>query len=105
MRRMMVGIASLLLLSATTAPAQNEDLSDAELFRKRLSRYAPVHELGRRPKGLCICQDGSGNHGRAGELHTEAVNQVRVSCLVPSYTGDGDLITFTTCGTFQSLAK
>ncbi len=105
MRGTTVGIASLLLLSATTAPAQNEELSDAELFRKRLSRYAPAPEPGRRPKGLCVCQDGSANHGRAGELHTEAVNQVRVSCLVPSYTGEGDLITFSTCGTFESLAK
>lgn len=103
MRGTLAGIAALLLLSATAAPAQEEELSEAALFRKRLSRYAPAP--GRLPKGLCVCQDGSANHGRAGELHTEEVNQVRVNCVIPSYTGNGSFIAFSTCGTFETLAR
>ena len=102
MRRTAVGVASLLLLSAAVAPAQEEP-SDAELFRKRVAKYA--RPAGRRAKSLCVCQDGSADHGRAGELHTEAVNQVRVQCLIPSFTGNGDFIAFSTCVTWETLAR
>jgi hypothetical protein len=54
---------------------------------------------------LCVCQDTSGNHGRVGEVRPEQVNQVRVTCAVPSFTGEGSLIGYSTCGTFVSLAR
>ena len=103
MRRTLVGIAALLLLITTAAHAQDDELTDAELFRKRLSRYAPAPE--RLAKGLCVCQDGSGNDGRAGELHQEQVNQVRVNCLIPSFTINGGFIIFTNCRTFETLGR
>jgi hypothetical protein len=95
-------LAGLLLTSATVAFAQNE-LTDAQKFRKRVSRLAPLPDA--TVRGLCVCQDGSSDHGRAGELRQEAeINQVRVTCSVPSFAGE-DLIAHEPCGTFVPLAR
>jgi hypothetical protein len=96
-------VVAVVALCATPVHAQGEDPTDNERFRKKLSRYAPAP--GKRARGLCICQDGSANHGRAGELHQEEVNQVRVTCLIPAFAGGGGFAGFSTCGTFESISR
>ncbi len=52
-----------------------------------------------------MCQDGSANHGRAGELHLEEALHARVSCLVPTFAANGSLILFAPCRKFESLGR
>jgi hypothetical protein len=95
--------AAVTVLHAARVVAQMQDETDNARFRRYVSRYAP--EVGKPARAICVCQDGSANQGRAGELRQVNVNQVVITCAIPAFDGLGHLGAYDTCRTWAPLAR
>ena len=97
--KLAVPVALVLATIAGVAHANTR----AEL-EARTRKYVWASES--RPKGLCVCQDGSGSHGAAGYLlRQDGSNKVMVRCLVSNYFSDGQNGGSYACPTFVPLAQ
>jgi hypothetical protein len=92
---------------ATPASAAATDL---ESFERLIARSATEFEG--RPKAGCVCQDGSANHGLAGELQRVVGDlivggrAVIAACNVPKFDSNtGALLDRTNCFTFETLPR
>lgn len=98
-------IAAVALLCLAAAPTAFAADSDRDVLRKQIRKYAPYSPV-TKPKGFCVCQDGSAQHGRAGVLGQAVTsNQIIVACGIPGFTVDGSQNSGANCSTFQVLAK
>ena len=100
--------AVVMLIGVATQPASAGKGSEIEQFLKRVGKFAIDQGSAQKPRGLCVCQDGSLNHTRAGVL---AYNgqlgdaAVIVRCVVSAFNLDGAVVGASACDTFEVLSK
>ena len=97
-----------MLMSLATQPASAGKGSEIEQFIKRVGKFAVDLSSSPKPKGLCVCQDGSGIHTLAGDLaYSGQLGDTSVSlwCSVPSFNSSGEINGGNRCDTFEVLSK
>jgi hypothetical protein len=109
MRALLVVLAGVaLLVGVATQPASAGKGTDFDQFVKQVGKFADAGAAGPKPRGLCVCQDGSGNHSRVGALvYTGALGDSNVSmnCHVRSFSPAGSISGGSLCDTFEMLSK
>ena len=103
-------VSGLLLAMLIVLPGRGVLAASTSLdtFVKKVQKYG-LGPAG--PKALCVCQDGSANHGLAGALGAAAVspanddNRVRVICYIEYFHDDGGYFGSDACQTWVPLAK
>ncbi len=109
MRALLIVLAGVALLAGlATQPASAGKGTDIEQFIKRVGKFAVTDEADPKPKGLCVCQDGSGNHTLVGTLiYSGQLGDARVTmfCYVRNFESNGDDWFSSTCDTFEVLSK
>lgn len=96
----LVGAASLALAADT----------DLDKFTKFARKFAAA-DAAAKPKGLCVCQDGSALHGAAGYLiapiEISSIARVALRCSVPSFSSGAEHqeLSRTNCLTFVAVGK
>jgi hypothetical protein len=98
-------------LAATAALAGPARATDVDSMERRVQKYAAPNVPGRN-KGVCVCQDGSALHGRAGLLLEQVATTpgghtyVSATCNVQTYDATtGGLVGAQTCFVHVPLAK
>ena len=97
-----------MLVGVATQPASAGKGTDVEQFIKRIGKFSIELGSAQKPRGLCVCQDGTLNHARAGAL---AYNRqladwaVIVRCVVSAFNPDGAVTGASACYTFEVLSK
>ncbi len=101
----------LAAVAATTLLAGPALAGDVTAMERRVAKYAAELAADFSYKGLCVCQNGGENHGRAGYLRYTAVSdgtsqKVATVCEVHTYDLSGnDTIDIVNCIEFVPLAK
>jgi hypothetical protein len=96
-------LAALLVLGGVGAGVARA-ATELQMLQGRFGKYA-TDDL-RRPRSLCVCQNGTSHHGRVGYLAPFQVNQdVSAVCYVMSFDSEGNWILASSCDTFTILAK
>lgn len=97
-----------MLVGVATQPASAGKGTDLDRFMKQLGRFADNSILAEKPRGLCVCQDGSSSHNRAGALLYAGVPDnagATVYCYVREFALDGTFTSAHPCDTFEILSK
>jgi hypothetical protein len=97
-----------LLIGVVTQPASAGKGTDLDRFIKQIGKFAVNDIFAQKPRGLCVCQDGSGNHTRVGALIYAGVpgnSGATVWCYVRGFLPDGSLDSADPCDTFEVLSK
>jgi hypothetical protein len=107
MRAVLVMLGAVaMLVGVATQPASAGKGTEFDQFVKRIAKFADEETDSPKPKGLCVCQDGGGNHTRVGVLLYEPGSSgVNVSCWVRSFNSEGTQIGASACNTFEVLSK
>ncbi len=109
MRTLLVVLGAMaVLVGVATQPASAGKGTDFDRFVKQVEKFAVNNTLLKKPKGLCVCQDGSGNHGLSGALiYSGSLGDpdVSVHCYAYQFASAGDLTATFTCDTFEVLSK
>ena len=109
MRSLLVTLGAIaMLVGVATQPASAGKGTEIEQFIKRVGKFAIDQGSAQKPRGLCVCQDGSLSHTRAGVLAYngqlgDAV--VIVRCVVSAFNLDGSVSGGSACDTFEVLSK
>jgi hypothetical protein len=104
-KQMAAVIAAALMGMLGSVGTASAEISE-DVFERKVAKIA-----GRPPtsgNGLCVCQDGSSNHGLAGVLEmfpagSTTERKIRVLCGVRTYTNSG--FGATSCFTYVPLTK
>ena len=109
MRALLVVLAGVaLLVGVATQPASAGKGTEIEQLAKRVGKFADAESAGPKPKGLCVCQDGSGNHTLVGALVYSGQlgdTAVWMFCAVPVFNISGAINGGARCDTFEILSK
>jgi hypothetical protein len=109
MRAVLVMLGAVAMLVGVAAqPASAGKGTDIEQFIKRIGKYADDALNVQKPRGLCVCQDGSSLHTRVGALVYDGQlgdGYVTVRCVVFGFAPTGLNFSATVCDTFEVLSK
>ncbi len=100
--------AVALLIGVAAQPASAGKGTDIEGFVKQVGKFAVDDHFTLKPKGLCVCQDGSGAHSFLGALVYDGQVgdfSVIVRCWVRVFDTAGSLASVDECETFEILSK
>lgn len=102
--------AVTMLMGLATQPAGAGPATAYEKFKKQIEKHARrgmESAFDPKPKGLCVCQDGSANNEIAGVLIFEEQNDtyLQVACFVRTFNPDGSDSMASRCNTFEILSK
>lgn len=106
-RPLTVFVTLALVGAASLAFAADTDL---DKFTKFARKFAAA-DAAAKPKGLCVCQDGSALHGAAGYLiapiEISSIARVALRCSVPSFSSGAEHqeLSRTNCLTFVAVGK
>ena len=108
MRAVLVMLGAVAMLVGVAAqPASAGKGTDIEQFMKRIGKYAD-DAINSKPRGLCVCQDGSSVHTRVGGLAYDGQlgdAHVIVRCVVLGFDPSGGTSWGVPCDTFEVLSK
>jgi hypothetical protein len=109
MRALLVVLAGVaLLVGVASQPASAGKGTEIEGFIKRIGKFAVDSAMNPKPRGLCVCQDGSGDHTHVGVLSYDGQlgeAKVTVQCSVRGFYPNGSIHTASPCDTFEILSK
>ena len=104
-------VGAALLVGFAAQPASAGAATDFGGFLKQVQRFAKWDKdqtFDPKPKGLCVCQDGSENHTRAGVLVYAlgtSDSYVEVYCMIRFFHPNGENDYAFSCNTFEVLSR
>lgn len=108
MSRRLITLVTVLLVGSTGLAAAAD--TDLDKFTKFARKFAGA-DAAAKPKGLCVCQDGSALNGVAGyviaPIEISSITRVALRCSVPTFSSGADHqeLSRTNCSTFVAVGK
>jgi hypothetical protein len=100
MKRLVVATVAALFVPALALAGS----TPRDQYVRRVTKIAPPTSA--KPKGLCACQNGL-DQGQVGYLRQGpgTFGALAVSCEIPGFDADGNVVGGTSCDTFVPLMK
>jgi hypothetical protein len=109
MRAVLVMLGAVaMLVGVAVQPANAGKATDFDRFLKRIQKFAVDDTFAPKPRGLCVCQDGSLYHTQVGVLVYSGQlgdGNVTVWCHVRGFNSEGVNDFAQLCNTFEVLSK